>query len=179
MFAMKLLQIFQRNPELLLPTPVTQTLHAALENTQENQAWSQHQYIGSVFLLLGPKPAAFDTTNRLALAFVPVDQLSGRWWRRGRCLFRTGSGSRCASPDKRSTQSLSGLHTQTSLKQTHTWNHNCVIAQNAGCGHLPKLWLFVSRDLTCLSRLSVRKTAQGSLPAAALPMDLGVVCELC
>lgn len=60
---------------------------------------------------------------RLALAVlasVPVAELSGRWWRRGRGLFQTGSGSRCASPDKRSTPPPSGYRTQTSLTQTRT-----------------------------------------------------------
>lgn len=63
------------------------------------------------------------STYRLAsavLASVPLAELSGRWWRRGRGLFRTGSGSRCASPDKRSTPSPSGCRTQTSLTQTRT-----------------------------------------------------------
>lgn len=79
---------------------------------------------------------------RLALAVlasVPLAALSGRWCRRGRGLFRTGSGSRCASPDKRSTPSPSGYRTQTSLRQTRTCRQRAHSYRTTATGRVTSL----------------------------------------
>lgn len=133
------------------------------------------------------KQAACVTRNRLALA--PVGQLSGKWWRPGRYLFQTGLRSRCASPGKRSIQSPSSCRSQTSLMQKHTWKYQSqiiVICDWIATSQADDLWLSVSqyimlrlRNVTCLSRRSVHKTAQGSQQVATSPTDLEVVCELC
>lgn len=60
----------------------------------------------------------------VVFASVPVAELSGRWWRPGRCPVQTRSVTRCASPDKHSTLFLSGYRTQTGWTQTRTCTHS-------------------------------------------------------
>lgn len=70
---------------------------------------------------LHPAVAAAIALSLITVGAVPVAVHAGKWQRRGQYQFQTASGSSCASPGKHSTLFLSGLHIQTGLMQTRTY----------------------------------------------------------